>query len=803
MVSTASSMLKPKRYILKTVCGMPREFVENINHIVSNPKTVDGIYKIMNGLYVFSVTCKHGPYRCRDHALSHRLERRQHARCRILKSFISKSSLDRDDGDVLSIRDMYDEARMLLPVMDQTNRLARESEQPAVESEQRWQEADTKQTEIRNRVSKAISELEVACQKVLSVPCPTFQASGSDRGPACDMLLHHTNFRMEEFLNTQNHSGKDVNLWRLFNGSVSTNAFDALPGGHLAKQLACCSIDDEPYLIACIAVSMDPFVDNVNAPRSLMLHWSVTDHEGGSWHNNIPLGWHTYPGISKPHGTMAWQTNLAHYNPAYLTGSNEENITQISVHSVVVQIPMAGHFLEERGGGIKFILKRTDNCDQLWIKSQKHHDFYLSLDDAISYLNPPTLRQQFTQQEDESQEEQEEDMEEESSAKFVWARALAENVIRSMSSDVLKEKYEPQYLWVNNITRWVEINDYDMNAGSSPSQYVYEIRLLLDLLWTETSIKGSDYKEQKDLFFLKTECSKIEADVEALDAAEMQSRAIQLEKDRLWEERENAIKEASRVQHEVKNRVETLRRHILKKAGRDTEVIVDDLKALCSRIVLGSEGHEKGAGMFKKWFAGLDSPTKHVYVSETVDKVQGMDAHIVTQVYFEGDEAAVDDAAMKADDEAMKADDEHEEDDEQRVQEHKFPFDTVLLSIAFGEAFPDKLSTSQLSLHYGLVRSQHTTWISAPESTQVAIQRENSSASDIIEFEAFKIKHKNGKNVFVDPIVRALCIRLPVEELRAKKIVGVEFVLKSKDDVWIRKEGGDSNFFVPIPMIKD
>ena len=158
---------------------------------------------------------------------------------------------------------------------------------------------------------------------------------------------------------------------------------------------------------------------------------------------------------------------------------------------------------------------------------------------------------------------------------------------------------------------------------------------------------------------------------------------------------------------------------------------------------------------------------------------------------------------MKADDEAMKADDEHEEDDEPRVQEHKFPFDTVLLSIAFGEAFPDKLSTSQLSLHYGLVRSQHTTWISAPESTQVAIQIENSSASDIIEFEAFKIKHKNGKNVFVDPIVRALCIRLPVEELRAKKIVGVEFVLKSKDDVWIRKEGGDSNFFVPIPMIKD
>lgn len=690
---------------------------------------------------------------------------------------------------------------MMLPTLDQSNRLARESDMPALESEKKWQEADAKQSEIRNRVNEGIRELELACKTVLSVPSDSVKKATS-RDPTSDMMLHHTNFRMEGFLNSQNRSEKDVKLWRLFEGTVSMNAFDVLPDGHLATQVACCSINDEPYLIACIAVAMDPLIENSNSPKSLMLHWSVTDHEGGAWHNNIPSGWHTYPGISNPHGTKAWQTNIAHYNPVLFTGSGEENISQISVHSVVVQVPMAGHFLEESGGGVKFILKRTDNCDDLWIKSRHYHqDFYLSLDDAIRYLNPPTMRQQRkVETEIADMQGEDVDMEEESSAKFVWARALAEDIIQSQYTEHIVEDYVPQYLWVDKIAKWIEMTEYDMNAGSSPSQYVHEIRLLLDTLWTEASIKGSDYQGQKTLFFLKTECSKLEANVEALDAAEIESRAIQLEKDRLWEERENAIKEASRVQHEVKTRVENLRRSILTRAGRDTEVTLDDLKALCSRIVLGSEGQEKGAGMFKKWFGGSDRPVKHVFVSENVDKVEGMDAHIVTQIYFEGDQAAVD-AAMKAGQEDQEPTDQ-EDDLPSHNEAHTFPFDTVIVSIAFGEAFPDKVSTSHISLHYGLINRRHGTWIPAPESTQIPIQREETSHGGV-EFDAFKIKHKSGKNVFVDPIVRGVCIRLPVDELQAKRIMGVEFVLKSGSDIWIRKEGDEKNFFVHIPMIKD
>lgn len=710
-----------------------------------------------------------------------------------------KSSVDRNGGDVLSMRELYDEARMLLPTLDQSNRRARESDAPAIESEKKWQDADSEQREIRNRVSQGIGELENACKEVLNVPSSSYKNGTLTRDPTHDMILHHTNFRMQQFLKHQETSRKEVKLWRVFEGVVSMHAFDVLPGGHLGNQLACCSIDDEPYLVACIAVAMDPLVDVINAPKSLMLHWSVSDHEGGAWYNNIPMGWHTYPGISNPHGTKAWQTNLAHYNPVLSIESREEDITQISVHSIIVQIPMAGHFLEERGGGIKFILKRTDNCDDLWIKSNHHHqDFYLSLDEAISYLNPsPIRRDQDDLNAVPGSVEENADIEEEASMKFLWARALAEEIIQSQSFENIPETYLPQYLWVDKIVTWDEITDYDMNAGSSLSQYVMELRLLLDLIWLESSIQGSTYMEQKDLFFLKTECSKLEADIQALDAAEMKSRAIQLEKDRLWEEREIAIKEASRVHGEVKSRVENLRRNILAKAGRDTEVTLDDLKALCSRLVLGSDGQEKGAGMFKNWFGGSNVPMKHVFVSENIEKVEGMDAHIVTQVYFEGEEAVVN-AAME-----MHGESGDETELLTNESKHSFPFDTILVSIAFGEAFPDKLSTSHLSLHYGLISQRNGTWIPAPESTQVAIQREKATENDTIQFEAFKIKHKNGKTIFMDPIVRGLCLRFPVEELRLKKVLGVEFVLKSGKETWVRKEGGGNNFFIHIPMIKE
>lgn len=165
--------------------------------------------------------------------------------------------------------------------------------------------------------------------------------------------------------------------------------------------------------------------------------------------------------------------------------------------------------------------------------------------------------------------------------------------------------------------------------GSSLSQYAKELRCLLE-------ITGDP-----ELASLRDDCARLEADIEALDAVEIQQRSLQLEKDRLWEERELAIKEAARVYHELDARVETARRAIVRASGRETEVSEGDLVDLCSSMILGGsseiQGSSHGAGFFRRLFSGSESPLKHMLVSESVDRAcgTGVSARVVTQVYFE------------------------------------------------------------------------------------------------------------------------------------------------------------------------
>lgn len=236
--------------------------------------------------------------------------------------------------------------------------------------------------------------------------------------------------------------------------------------------MAACCIDEVPWLVCCVCVATDPLVGFQNgSPKSLLLHWSVTDDESSSWHNSIPRGWSTYPGVCEPHGSTAWQTTLAHYNPEI----GGQGLTQVPVHSVVIQIPMDGIFLEKRGG-IKFILKRNDTSDEVWIKSTCHGDFYLSLGPAIKYLNPsldPAFNSHLDAGRDSGEEGvddeeddvvgaiaaagggDEEESEEESSSKFVWARALAEDLIIAREKVLAEEEdsspYVPTYAWLDEV----------------------------------------------------------------------------------------------------------------------------------------------------------------------------------------------------------------------------------------------------------------------------------------------------------------------------------------------------------------
>jgi len=362
-----------------------------------------------------------------------------------------------------------------------------------------------------------------------------------------------------------------------------------------------------------------------------------------------------------------------------------------------------------------------------------------------------------------------------------------------------------------------------------------------------------------ELASLRDDCARLEADIEALDAVEIQQRSLQLEKDRLWEERELAIKEAARVYHELDARVETARRAIVRASGRETEVSEGDLVDLCSSMILGGsseiQGSSHGAGFFRRLFSGSESPLKHMLVSESVDRAcgTGVSARVVTQVYFEvgigtstaarplfalpdsltrasfarqGDASAVD-AVMNteeaADVENGVGDVEVVDDDEDIAPPPpKFPFDTVLVAIAFGEDFPSKISNSDLRLHWGFVTGRNGGWLPATPGTVAAIHRHRDHVDDqtaqdggaasqtpvgigSIEFEAFHMRHKSGMTVMVEPLVRGVVLRVPASELESKRITGIEFVVASRDhgkagqhEVWMKKEGG-SNFFVPIP----
>jgi hypothetical protein len=670
---------------------------------------------------------------------------------------------------------------------------------PAELAEKNWRQELEGERAIRNKVQASMESLEGMCQQILGLPSGN-KGTHIDDGefrcvhPEEDMVLHHMDFRLERF----REQSRSVTLWKSFRGSVITQAFNNLDGGHLGTQIAGCFVEDVPYLVCCVCVATDPLVGFQKAPKGLLLHWSVTDDESSSWHNSIPRGWSTDPGVCEPHGSTAWQTSLAHYNPVV----GGQGLTQIPVHSVVVQIPLDGIFLEKKKGGIKFIFKRSDVSDEVWIKSSWHGDFYLNLGPAIQYLSPDCNTDEYSTVLDKEGEEAEEAEEggdhvdvEEYSSKFIWARTLAEELTAKQARFGGREnlmQYTPSHAWLDHITEWVKVTDYAINAGSSLSQYARELRLLVE-------ITG-----EAQLSFLMDDCTRLESYIEALDVAEIKQRSFQLEKDRLWEERELAVKEAARVQHDLESRVEGIRKTIALASGRDSEVSEGDLIDLCSSMVLGStaEGGTSGAGFFRNLLGGSDTPIKHMVASQSIDRVGGacgVVASVASQVYFEGKAADVE-AVMSPNGE------------EEREKPHKSPFDAVLIAIAFGEDFPSKLSHSDLRIHWGLVASKNGKWIPQTDETiavvhrdEVALEPGSARAFDMINFEAYHMRHHSGKRVLVDPLVRGIVLRMSAEELKLKGVTGIEFVVTGPGhtkghDLWMKKECG-SNFFARIPLI--
>lgn len=710
-----------------------------------------------------------------------------------------------DQGGIQNdtLPDIYSEAANKLQQLKEARKNAIEMDRPAAQSEKEWQDADARERDLQDEVNTSLKRLEESCQDLLGLGLVDDVGS-----PGEDMVLQHMAFRLKQVLEHERAAGKDVQVWKEFEGNVYVDALRGLPGGNLGQQIACCCIDERPYLVACVAVATNPFKEGF--PRGLLLHWSVTDRADGEWHTDIPRGWHTFPGISQPCGNRAWETMFGNYSPV-LSADGTACVSHISVASVIAMIPMEG-FLEQ-GGGIKFVVKRTDGGGEVWIKSHRGDDLYLDMDTAIRYLNPPQLQQSIkgdgtktksalstsldASNTDEDvpgddalvggmEEEEAEEEEEESLSAWSWARALAEDII-SVSTEV-RCSYEPKHAWLQQVLAWREVTDF---ATHSVSQYVQEIRLLLQSVGQNSDIRGARKEELSELLrHLGDECTRLEDGVQSLHAAEMTSRQLQLEKERLCELRDSAMKESNRMESELQRCVGETRRMLVQDAGRDSEVILKDLGQLCKSQVLG----DGKRGLFKSFLRESEPSYAHIFVSEATDKVQGIDAHVVSHVYLEGDAAAVRDALQDTDEER---DETAAAASSNRIKAS--PFEAVVVSICFGEDFPGKISNSKLLLHHGLVSGRHGKWQQLPKGSDIPIQRRGESTETSVDFEAYVLQHTSGNPVFVEPILRGVCLRFPVEELRSKRLRGMEFVLFSRE-TWLQKEGGE-NFYVEFPLI--
>eukprot|EP00890_Picochlorum_soloecismus_P003073 jgi/Picsp_1/3767/NSC_06602-R1_expressed protein [Chlorella variabilis] len=715
----------------------------------------------------------------------------------------------------------FEEADILVDKLEEARQLAEAAKSPAAEAEKKWQEGHSSLRTIQERMMKTSECLRSEMRSVLDLQIPGRMESDS---LIQDMILHHLNFRLQEFV--QSNKENDVELWRCFDGIVEPTNW--MPDGWLGMQSAAGCIDGVPYLVGCISVAMKPLDTSL---RSLLLHWSVTDGYHGSWMGSIPTGWHTFPSISQPCGPNAWQTTFSPYCPGI-----DENmkLSAVCVHSIVLQIPMAGHLLDR--GGIKFVLKRADGYQPEWIKPSSHHDFFLDFSDAIEYLNPKPIKdsEEMDIVVDDSPElvsdgalsiiDEKKNGTEEiegysgDEPQLSWARSVAEEMYRALEDT--RTVYEPTYFWLDTACHWEE-NDLPVISsadGNISSMYMKEIEgFLLCLkksIFKDFKLSSEINQEQSQAWQQETtmvisklldQCSVLQEDIQQCDAADMKLRQLQIERDLLWETHNSAAKEAGKLLKELEINVAKARKCITFVHGREAEVIPRDLSKLCLKLASDSlNEREKQSKQFKLWFQenGAPKSRKLVFVSESVEKADSVDAYATIQVFLEGDFDQVNDILNKSNSKLTSEEPEDKAPDTQDgKQESPSVFDAIVIAVAFGESFPGSISSSPMSMHFGMVSSQHSKWIDPPAGWHLSAPQadENEIIESTCPMESFYIQRTDDRPIFVDPVVKGICLRFPIESLTGKRINGIEFVLKNGQDGWMKKEGG-SNFYAEFPL---
>lgn len=187
-----------------------------------------------------------------------------------------------------------------------------------------------------------------------------------------------------------------------------------------------------------------------------------------------------------------------------------------------------------------------------------------------------------------------------------------------------------------------------------------------------------------------------------------------------------------------------------------------------------------------------------------------MAATLVVQCYLEGDKAAVQEAlAPKADPPppaAAAPPSPAEAGSAGEAEEAAAPrpaFDTIVVTVAVAEAFPDGRLRSPVQLHLGCVAHSGAKWRPPPPGWQNQPISADSGGSGLpwVPLQRFMMTQPGGGSVLIDPECHGTCLRLPLAEMAARGLRGMEFVLKTKDERWVQQGGGaSSNFYIELPV---
>lgn len=748
----------------------------------------------------------------------------------------------------------YARACELLPAYEEALRIAGDAGEPAAEAEKQWQEAHNILTAVAGTALAAITELRNGAEAAL----------GGGETIITNMLRHHSRYRLEAFKNNLH----DVTLWRKFKPTITPLTW--LPGAALLTQAAACTSQDVPYLVACVSVAMPPLHDNL---RSMLLHWSVADGPGAGWANSIPQGWHTSPGVSQPCGATAWQTAFGPHAPVI----EGQAASAAPVLSVIVQIPLEG-FLEERGG-LKFVLKRSDGGQPEWIKPHNNSDFWLDFSEPIAVYQriqakveaaaALAARQLITGPDTESL------LAADSLDAWGWARAMSsqENGISSDSESGTDDEMEEEKRiqkreereirralgWLKGVSHWEMMGDYPPQQPLSLSHQLQQLRIILKAAQAQGLMRvigGQDAAQRaKQIDALLSRCHEVDETLQKYDAASLEARHAQQERERLWELHKSASDEASRLQAELNAAMDGARRSAVALRGRQTEVTQRDLEAVAVQMAEFMESSTGGGGLWPLFGFG-GSNRKLAFVSQVVAPISGMDATVLVQVHLEGEKKAVQAALApkkpeeispiptESGDESATAGTSPSSSSEGEIiigpqlpsdfaeavpspaaVEKKEPlpaptkqkskpkpaFDTIVVSVAVAEAFPNNALRAPILLHFGAVPHHNGKWGPPPPgwksypaegSAEGAPPPSAPGSLPWVPLQQFTITRVDGSPVFVDPVLHGACLRFPLAEVADCGARGIEFVLKTTDGNWLQPGSGNGgNFYVELPAL--